>query len=175
MLDLETLGTSPGCVILSIGACAFDETGVGSNHFHALVWQQTCRDVGLVVDDKTLDWWAQQAPEAKAILAATRNPGTSIGLGEALSSFALWFATHPGACIWGNGATFDQPVLEAAYRRCGWASPPWKYNAARCYRTLKALHPNVSAPETINGVKHDALSDAINQAQHAAAILASRA
>ena len=34
MLDLETLGTGPGCAIVSIGAVAFDEFGVAEIGFY---------------------------------------------------------------------------------------------------------------------------------------------
>jgi hypothetical protein len=36
MIDLETLGTRPGCVILSIGAAVFDEKDIVHRH-HVII------------------------------------------------------------------------------------------------------------------------------------------
>ena len=72
--------------------------------------------------------------------------------------------------IWGNGADFDNPILEAAYDLLKMPAP-WKYNEGRCYRTLKSLFPTVVAIPQAANAKHNALLDAKNQAEHASRIL----
>jgi hypothetical protein len=36
MIDIETLGTRPGSVILSIGACRFGADGIGEEFYRAI-------------------------------------------------------------------------------------------------------------------------------------------
>ena len=65
MINLETLGTVAGCVILSIGAVAFDrETGELGMEFYEVINQVSCEEAGLHVDQKTVDWWAARTAEA---------------------------------------------------------------------------------------------------------------
>jgi exodeoxyribonuclease VIII len=73
--------------------------------------------------------------------------------------------------VWGNGADFDLPILSAAYVAAGFGGPPWKPYNGRCYRTLKNLRPDVPRPER-RGTAHNALDDAVFQAEHAIALLA---
>lgn len=59
MVDLETLGTKPGSVILSIGAVTFDLDGSGRDGrtFYQRVNIQSCLDAGMTVDGDTVEWW----------------------------------------------------------------------------------------------------------------------
>ena len=69
--------------------------------------------------------------------------------------------------VWSNGADFDVPMLAHAYTQVG-IEIPWKFWNARCFRTWKSLpgSKNVKLPP-MAGVKHNALTDAVTQAQHA--------
>ena len=160
MVDLETLGTTPGCVILSIGAVAFDRVaGTLGNEFYVNLDPDSCRGFGLSVNPQTVEWWARQSPEARAALESDQLP-----LGLALAAFTGFFKLNGGRTIWGHGANFDPPVLEAAYRALG-VTPPWKYWAVRDTRTLYEL-ADVS-PDRTEGVHHNALADAVSQARAA--------
>jgi hypothetical protein len=71
--------------------------------------------------------------------------------------------------VWGNGASFDVPLLEAAFAKCS-IKPHWKYYNSLCYRTLKNLYKAIQyIPPRM---KHSALEDAKAQAAHAERILA---
>ncbi len=70
--------------------------------------------------------------------------------------------------IWGNGASFDNTILEECFRRTA-LEMPWGYYNDRCYRTLKNLAPNVKLERL--GTFHNALDDARSQAAHAVAVL----
>ena len=59
MLDLETLGTSPGCIILSIGAVFFDKNGLGQE-FYQTIDVQSSIDAGLTMSGGTFKWWMGQ-------------------------------------------------------------------------------------------------------------------
>jgi 3' exoribonuclease, RNase T-like len=167
MIDLETLGTRAGCVILSIGAAVFDEKSV-SETFYRVVSVRTCLDAGLTIDPATEKWWTGQSEEAKETLHAAHTSDAA-PLGIVLANFRTWLGTEGNP--WGNGADFDLPILSAAYVACGFGGPPWKPYNGRCYRTLKNLRPDIAAPKR-EGVAHNALDDAIFQANHAIALLA---
>lgn len=165
MIDLETLGTTPGSVILSIGLVAFDETGL-HNEFYTAVNLRSCLDAGLVIDPRTEAWWMEQSPEARRVLDESRETETML---NAALDRADAFILRAGGRVWGNGSDFDMPILAAAYRNCGFGAVPWKYSDVRCYRTLKNLRPDILFQET--GVHHNALDDAKGQAKHAVSLL----
>lgn len=157
MLDLETLGTSPGSVILSIGAVRFDENGLGDT-FHKHIDPEDCLKLGMTVDASTIFWWMAQSEEARNNLLVA---GKYL-LMQTLYAFSSWFAGSE--YLWGNGAAFDNALLSAAYRSVD-ISFPWEFWNDRCFRTVRAENPHVSAPE-FEGVKHNALDDACHQARH---------
>lgn len=166
MLDLETLGTAPGCVILSIGAVEFGPDGLGAE-FDVAISIDDCEDYGLTVDTLTEQWWEQQSKEARDAAF-----GGSYALREALALFDGFYVGAGARCLWGHGASFDAPVLAAAYAAMGWKEP-WAYNATRCTRTLyEVAGVDPKAPEFQVGVQHNALDDA--KAQALAAIEAMR-
>jgi hypothetical protein len=176
MIDLETLGTTPGCTVLSIGAAEFTYKGINQT-FSRDISRRSCRNAGLHEDPETLKWWAMQSAEAQAVLSD--GPGTDT-LGRALSKFHDWFyelstelipspgpdVLHPAdhVYVWGNGADFDLPILAQAFRACG-MDVPWSPYSGRCYRTLKNLRPDVKLEGV--GVKHNSFHDALAQAAHA--------
>ena len=172
MLDLETLGTRPGSVIVAIGAVRFDARGI-IDQFYARVSAADCVAHGLHLDVSTVMWWLKQKDEAR--MEITR-PG--VLLTEALCSFANFISDddRPNTApkvgdveVWGNGANFDNALLGAAYNACGMKTP-WSFWNDRCYRTMKSMHTNVVAPRR-DGVHHNALDDAAFQALHLIEIL----
>lgn len=170
MIDLETLGTRAGCVILSIGAAWFDEKDIIHRH-HVIISTASCLDAGLRTEDGTIKWWDGQTEEARRTVVVAASPDAT-PLGRALYKLADRMFTDPkGILVWGNGADFDLPILSAAYVACGFGGPPWKPYNGRCYRTLKNLRPDIVAPKR-EGVAHNALDDAVFQANHAILLLA---
>jgi hypothetical protein len=176
MIDLETLGTRPGCSILSIGAVEFGPAGVKSS-FYVVARRSSCRDAGLVEDPDTIAWWDKQLPKARDIIVESMDPLRSVSLGRVLNQFDFWIDQVTGVIdaaerknlqVYGNGADFDLPILSEAYRRCG-MDTPWPAYSGRCYRTLKNLKPNLKMIRS--GTHHNALDDAKVQAEHCAAIL----
>lgn len=158
MLDLETLGTKPGCVIRSIGAVAFDPAAeILGAAFYANLDRASCAAAGLTVDPDTEAWWARQSPQARARLEPDQRP-----LGEALDGFDAFWRQANALQIWGHGASFDAPILEAAYRALG-RRTPWSYANCRDTRTLYELAD--VAPDRADGLHHDALDDAKTQAR----------
>jgi len=160
MIDTETLGTKPGAAILSIGAVMFDQYGLGGT-FYAPVLLESCISVGLTIDPATVTWWMRQSDEARA--AAFRDDAAP--LWKVLGDFYDWFNANRAKHPWCHGATFDAPILEAAFKACGLAAP-WAYWNVRDTRTLYDL-AGVKVDRAA-GTHHNALDDAINQAKAAA-------
>ena len=165
MIDLETLGTQPGSVILSIGAVLFDPTKpVGEclgEEFYVVVNKESSTDCDMTISEDTLAWWMKQSAEARKVLIDAETGGETMeGALKALSKFI-----PASAKIWSNGANFDQPLLDVAYDRV--CEPlPWKYWNSRCYRTIVALHQNEKAIRPPTVCAHNAREDAKWQARH---------
>lgn len=158
MIDIETLGTAPGSVILSIGAVMFGPGGLGAE-FYSRVDATSCVQAGLKIDPSTVAWWMQQNDAARTEVFAAGAPYLNV----ALLHLAGWCKDQEIAQVWCHGATFDVPLLEAAYRAAYLESMiPWKFYNARCTRTLYEL-ASVS-PDRSQGVHHNALNDAKVQA-----------
>lgn len=171
MLDLETLGTAPGSVILSIGAVHFGG-GEILNQFNSAISIKSSEAAGLKTDGATMLWWMQQSEAARRALSEGQKKAGK--LFEVLQDFNGWLADcaqgdYKNVMLWGNGASFDNTLLAAAYRACD-LRHPWRYANERCYRTVKALHPEITE-DAREGTHHDALADAIHQAKHLMKIL----
>ena len=156
MLDLETLGNSPGSVIVALGAVKFGEGEITAT-FYERIDPESCVAAGLQMDCATVLWWLRQADQARLEITKPGKP-----LPEVLTSFAAWIGADDVE-LWGNGAAFDNVVLASAYDATG-IPRPWKFWNDRCYRTLKSLHPEI--PVERSGTHHHALDDATSQALH---------
>ena len=178
MLDLETFGTGPNAAIVQIGACTFGLSPEEQEYrgaFKATVSLQSSIIVaGGSVEQATIEWWLQQSRSAQWSIVKDAKP-----IAEALQDFRRWFPED--AVLWSHGASFDIPILESAYRATGFQQP-WSYRAPRDTRTLYWLARTFcgwsEAEWDKNAVQHDALVDAIHQAQdvrsafHALSLLA---
>lgn len=161
MIDLETIGTKPGCVVLTIGACTLD---LSENFYDKISVESSSEGFLMKKDLGTLEWWSKQDPAAMQEAFS----GTA-ALDAVLKKFSLWLVNiGKGVKVWGNGADFDLPILGAAYEAC-MLYIPWKPYNGRCYRTIKNLHKDV-IPDAFRGIKHNALADAQFQALHLAKI-----
>lgn len=163
MIDLETLSTAPTAAIRQIGAVWFDPEGSGVHEaVNLYVDPQDCIDRGCAVDWSTIQWWLCQSRDAQLSMATTQPREHSLhGALNALVSTAASIGEVEG--VWGNGSTFDIVILEHAFRLCG-ITPPWNFWNHRDLRTLRWHHPEVPRPTP--AIAHNALSDAIAQAQY---------
>lgn len=165
MLDLETLGTTADAVILSIGAVKFDldSDKMDDEGFYASVSIDSNLDARRRIDESTLVWWMGQSKEAQTVFTEPKQT-----LDGALGALADWFG-HNKRYVWSNGASFDIPMLEHAYRGFGWEAP-WMFYNSRCVRTYRSLPAADRVTKPVND--HNALRDAINQARYLQAIQA---
>ncbi|MBX3480126.1 MAG: 3'-5' exoribonuclease, partial [Caulobacter sp.] len=157
MLDIETLGTRPGCVVLSIGAVVFDPvTGETGETFYRNIMRASCEHFGLVADPDTVAWWAALPEAARAALMPDQ-----IGLFDALTELNAFWRAQAGDRLWSQGPSFDPVILQAAYDATGLPAP-WRYNAARDTRTVHDLAG--FTPDKTRASLHNALEDAKAQA-----------
>jgi len=158
MIDLETLGRSAGCVVLSIGAVMFDPRGVGyGEKFYCNIDVESSRQHGLTEEAETVAWWQQQSAQAKAALSANQ-----ITLENAIYLFNEFFHRNDASKIWSQGASFDIPILSALYQKLR-IQTPWEYWAVRDTRTAYDLCG--FDPYTIKrqGTYHQATDDCLHQ------------
>jgi len=159
MLDLETLGTKPGSIILSIGAVSFNGIGIQRN-FYERIDLKSCEKYGMTVSLDTIAWWMKQDKQAQD--EAFSN-GKS--LAYVLGSFSEWLKSfNDDIEIWGNGSDFDNLLLSSAYEIVG-IDCPWNYWQNRCYKTIRAMFGTGIKTER-KTQKHNALLDAEYQALH---------
>lgn len=157
MLDLETLGTRPGSVILSIGAAFFDLDGRIGETFYRNISTKSCIERGLTVDERTQEWWRQQSDAARQSVLVDRRM-----LDDVVTDFASFFRSGGGVYVWAQGAAFDPPLWEAASLACG-RPAPWKYFNHRDTRTAYALFGFDPRSLPREGVHHNALDDVLHQ------------
>jgi DNA polymerase III epsilon subunit-like protein len=166
MIDIETTGKTPGCNVLSIGATTFFDTEAPQGFYEKIKWDPLNPDFSDETD--TMAWWRNQKQE----VAHEAFSGTSYYI-DVLRDLSHYIQMVRGKycdfLIYANGAAFDFPTLEYAFKATGIAIP-WQYYERQCYSTLKQHFPRVPKPR-FNGDKHNALSDARNQAAHCEAIL----
>ena len=162
MLDLETMGNGNRAAIIAIGAVSFDSSGV-SDRFYRQVSLQSAIDIGMEMDSSTVLWWLQQDDSARSAFNGNER---AMHIAIALQEFADWcfcLCDKDDLAMWGNGAAFDNTILSSAYRLAG-IDQPWMFWNDKCYRTIKALHPDVELNRV--GTHHNALDDAASQADH---------
>lgn len=159
MVDIETLGVSPGCVILSIGAVRFDPVGPepSTTGFYRFIDLNSSRDFGLQIETETLRWWLQ--PDNAKALAEFQLKAEP--LAKVLSDFGSMISRED--YLWCHGLLFDLPLIEAAWQRCTNDPIPWNFRLARDTRTLFDLANHKMVGYT-GGMKHNAFDDALNQA-----------
>lgn len=168
MLDLETMGTKPDAAIIAIGAVCFDvDAGEIGPAYYNRVSLSDAVEKGGTIDADTVLWWLKQDDAARHEI--TRDDVPELTICSALVGFDRWLREHTeeDVAVWGNGASFDNVILRSAYDRLSMRAP-WHWRNDRCYRTIKALHPNIH-PDRV-GTKHLAIADAVTQARHLMAI-----
>jgi len=152
MIDIETLGTSAGCAIAQIACAAFDPWGEGI--LDSMVVNVDLADseaMGFRLEGETLAWWLRQEKAAQDAVfgGAEVSPVTTALL--RLSTFLpsdVWYFD-----LWARGASFEFPILQAAYRKARLRAP-WSYGRECCQRAwLRYAHVQPTPP------MHTALED----------------
>lgn len=167
MIDLETMGTGNDAAIIAIGAVKFVVDGQEAqilDRFYRVIKLSSAVSMGGKISPDTVLWWLQQSSNARNSLLNE----LSCNMLQALNDFSVWFGKDKP--IWGNGAVFDNVILKSAFDRSE-ANVPWTYRSDRCYRTIKAMFPQIPFQPSDDAIAHHALHDAEQQAIHLIEIL----
>lgn len=168
-IDMETLSTEHNAALLSIGAVIHDfGTGQQVDTFYANITPESSIAAGLDVSESTKAWWAKQGQAAQDVLSVDQRP-----LCDVLVDFTKWLAGHGVQYAIGNGPRADNQWLESACKAVGMQSPI-KYWGDLDMRTLTFIGTHILGLDhwhnTFKGVKHNALHDAINEAEFCNAV-----
>lgn len=159
MLDMETLDTSPYCVILTIGAVRFDPKGSGvveKLELRPTIEEQT-EKFNRVINDDTIRWWGEQSPEA---IEEAMGDKDRIPFKECME--ILYRFCWNRRAVWSNGASFDVVVAETAWRQLDMRIP-WPFYTVRDTRTLYEM-AGVKLKDGGYKTTHKAVEDAERQA-----------
>lgn len=163
MIDLETLDTSPYCVILTIGVVRFDPKGDGV--VERLELRPTVEDqteiYNRIINEDTLRWWSKQSPEALEEALGDNGRTSFKSCMETLYKFS-WNRR----AVWSNGAGFDIVACETSMRQTLTHYPnpiPWPFYTVRDTRTLYEI-AGVKLKDNGHVTSHKAVEDAERQA-----------
>jgi hypothetical protein len=160
MIDIETLGTNPDCVVLSVGAVKFDPYTSNEPHSKTLwrpgVDEQLKADRS--VDQGTLEWWSKQADHIRE---------------EAFSEFGrvdldMFFKDLNRYLvgvdkIWCQGPQFDMVILEDLYRQFNhhrnWAY--WQVCDCRTIFNMMPVDPRKAIQQNLHSADEDSYWQAV--------------
>ncbi|MBD3814904.1 MAG: 3'-5' exoribonuclease [Halothiobacillus sp.] len=179
-IDLETLGTQPGCPIVSVGMTAFNRNTGDINELgevHIDVQEQL--DRGFEVSWDTIFWWMQQSKDAIFTTFGDGKNGRmkppyacfvlahmlhGIHSDDASISLQFSWAKPTTLTAWGNGATFDVSILEAfLIKTSGYRL--FDHRKVRDMRTIMDVAGLSSRDIPFTGIAHTAQADATHQAK----------
>jgi|TARA_B100001094_G_C18151063_1_gene783711 exodeoxyribonuclease VIII len=159
MIDLETLGTGPDCVVLTIGGVKFNPNEISDTHnefyYRFDVDEQLAK--GRTTLDSTIEWWGRQEKSVRD--EALGDEGRTSVL-EVLQHLNKWCVGVD--VIWCQGPAFDIVILENMYQQYK-HHVPWAFWKIRDSRTLFSIMPSDPRKE-IEFAAHNALEDCKVQA-----------
>jgi len=163
MIDLETLDTSPYCVILTIGVVRFDPYGEGIAEGWTLkpTLEDQTEKYNRIINDDTIRWWSTQSPEA---LDEAMSDDDRLPLKDCME--ILYKLGWNRRAIWSHGAPFDVVACETAMRSVLTDKPnpiPWPFYTVRDTRTLFEI-AGVKLRDGGHITSHKAVEDAERQA-----------
>lgn len=160
MIDIETLGTEPDSVVLSVGAVKFDPWTAQEPHAKTL-WRpdaSTQMDSERSVLDSTLQWWATQPQHIQD--EAFSDEGRI-----SLTDFMADLNKYLVGCdkIWCQGPQFDMVILENLYSQFdhhkGWAF--WQIMDCRTVFNMMPTDPRKAIQQNLHSADADAFYQAV--------------
>jgi hypothetical protein len=157
-IDIETLGTNPDTVVLTIGGIKFDPMADDELHseFYYRLDVDEQIEMGRSIMESTLEWWEKQDEEVKK---EALEPTGRVPVEQTLKALNKWLVGVDK--IWCQGPAFDMVILENLYKQIG-LHHNWPFWNIRDSRTLFGLMPKDPRKE-IDFAAHNALADAIVQ------------
>lgn len=171
MIDIETLGTGGRAPIIAFGAVLLSDKPDNDTFYCAI---RPSLSPPYEPDFDTLAWWTQQSEEARKVFRAT---DAITPLGFCVKFLAWWNEQGLGdgrsVKVWAKPPRFDIAIVEHMLRAEGY-SPPWKHQNVLDMRTIIFLaDPEGNLKPPPNEGHHNALADAMWQAQYLQRLLTS--
>jgi hypothetical protein len=171
MIDIETLGKKPGCVVLSVGAVVMDmeKLKTVARSYWVL---DTKEQEHFKIDADTVLWWMQQSDDARAAFRKIIPPTNAANFKTELQAL---FDQYKTKTVWANGINFDLPILGQYMHNLDPFSSsveevvPWNYRwqDMRSLATVMArVKPYDQFYKAHGSVAHNALDDAVRQAEY---------
>ena len=157
MLDLETGDKSCNARVYQVALVSLEKSNIVGVHGPKFVFNQyISTDEKGTEDPETMAWWRSQGVAWERLQEELK---TGLPLRETVKSFLGWWeqinSQDQVTRLWSYGASFDIPIWQMAIERAGFKKP-WDYRIERCLRTADDL--------LFEGLQHDAMADAVNQA-----------
>ena len=152
MIDIETLGRKPGCVVFELAGVEFDrETMEPFDEFRVSIDIDDAERNGLIIEDETWEWW-----EERGGIVLGDDPCFFEG---AFRRFGAWIEKIAPSRVWSCGTCFERPMLEHCFGLLD-LPLPYKYHQGRDLRTVYDLAFPHTKREKAN---HFALDDCHRQ------------
>lgn len=170
-LDIETLSTTTGSVVLSIGACIVTPDGAASaSAFYSRVNIQQQIDAGREISESTLRFWIGQPREVQE---RTFGQGDGPSVREVMLRLHYWWSDVAScAPVYTKGPQFDAAILDSLADSVK-IERPIHYRKWRDLRTLEDMivwagHEDLliaTKERCASPLAHDALTDALVQGE----------
>ena len=160
MIDIETLDTSPGATVLTVGACKFDPYVLTEPNSKQLwrpaVEQQLAQ--GRAVGEDTLKWWGKQDEK---IRESTFTEEGRIPLEQFFAELNKYLVGVDK--IWCQGPQFDMVILENLYDQFehhrNWAF--WQIMDCRTIFNMMPKDPRKEVQQNLHSADDDAYWQAV--------------
>lgn len=173
MIDIETLGSAQQGrpAVVQIGAVTFNARGVNMDETFNQCIDRHAPDMG-EIDCDTVWWWLGQSEEARQ--AAFHGSNSRPTARQLFGDFIAWVQRLEGGDpyvkfkFWAKPISFDLRIIRSHCEHFGLDIWPFRSEVdlrSACFAA--GVNPSAHKPE----VAHDALSDAIAQAQTAVDVL----
>jgi hypothetical protein len=164
MIDVECADKKRTGALMAVGGVFFDlQTCTLGPTFSRTINLVSSVAHGGTMDASTMLWWMRQGDAARKAVAYGGEP-----LDVVLNDLSTWIAQtcrHEDVRLWGNNDEFDIPKLENGYRGIN-CLVPWYWSHVRDFRTVRNMNPQVEYnPADKDGTAHNALDDAVFQAE----------
>lgn len=160
MLDLETWGTNPGCVVVQIGACFFDnKTGQIGETFSRNIDPRDSVKQGFLMEVDTILWWLGQE---KAAQDAVHKH--SFHVSDTLVAFNSFLQGKKIDRVWCHKG-FDFPLLAAYYRKMDMPFPLNHWTFRDLHTILDLAKMNIKNRKR-DGIFHNGLDDCLFQVKY---------
>ena len=150
IVDIETTGVTPGCVVLSVAVLPATNL---IKPLHIYIQHEIQRSYALCDDKETMEFW-NTVPKEVQELAFSGQVHPIDAVNKIIQYVALFDNCH----YWSKGKDFDFPILRKFLNTFG-CKEPWTRHNIHCLRDL-AMWANIEWPTPSE--KHNALSDAID-------------